>query len=276
MVDESKMNEISDGDKVTKKTMDLPTALSTIEVQSRMLQKLRAEMSKLIEINAAMRAENSMLRHSTTRQRMSQKCSNEDKLLLHFGDTSVPLKDRKSARFSLSNVPQVGINILEEDRNSSSRQLKNLFAPVLVDVIIVPLKKELSMKRREIVHWKKKFVEKGDRVNELELALRQKDKDIMNVVNESNALVKQKSLEIKDLHDELWEVGVNKLRLKLPPDNASKSSFGAKSLSSIFGNKIMAKPTDFSNASFFLRLQRQDPKSDKYNYGEMPRRATAA
>lgn len=276
MVDESKMNEISDGDKVTKKTMDLPTALSTIEVQSRMLQKLRAEMSKLIEINAAMRAENSMLRHSTTRQRMSQKCSNEDKLLLHFGDTSVPLKDRKSARFSLSNVPKVGINILEEDRNSSSRQLKNLFAPVLVDVIIVPLKKELSMKRREIVHWKKKFVEKGDRVNELELALRQKDKDIMNVVNESNALVKQKSLEIKDLHDELWEVGVNKLRLKLPPDNASKSSFGAKSLSSIFGNKIMAKPTDFSNASFFLRLQRQDPKSDKYNYGEMPRRATAA
>jgi len=276
MVDESKMNEISDGDNVIKKSMDLPTALSTIEVQSLMLQKLRAEMSKLIETNAAMRAENSMLRHSTPRQRMSQKYSDEDNLLLHFGDISVPLKDRKPARFSLPNVAKVGIDNLEEDRNSSSRQLKNLFTPELVDEIIVPLKEELSMKRREIVHWKKKFVEKGNRVNELEVALRQKDKYIMNVVNESNALVKKKSLEIKDLLDKHWEVEVNKLKSKLPPDNASTRSFRAKSLSSIFGNKLMAKPTDFSNASFSLRLQRQDTKSDKYNYGEMPRRATAA
>jgi len=276
MVDESKMNEISDGDNVIKKSMDLPTALSTIEVQSLMLQKLRAEMSKLIETNAAMRAENSMLRHSTPRQHMSQKYSDEDNLLLHSSDTSVPLKDRKPARFSLPNVAKVGIDNLEEDRNSSSRQLKNLLTPELVDVIIVPLKEELSMKRREIVHWKKKFVEKGNRVNELEVALRQKDKYIMNVVNESNALVKKKSLEIKDLLDKHWEVEVNKLKSKLPPDNASTRSFRAKSFSSMFGNKLMAKPTDFSNASFSLRLQRQDPKSDKYNYGEMPRRATAA
>jgi len=165
-------------------------------------------MSQLIESNAAMSAENSMLRHSTPGQRMSQQYSDQDKLLLHFGGTSDQLKDRKSVRFSLPNVPKVGIDNLEEDRNSSPRQLKNFFAPELIDVITIPLKEELSMKKREIAHWKKKLVEKGDRVNELELALRQKDKDIMNAVNESNALVQKKSLEIKDLLDKQWEVGV--------------------------------------------------------------------
>eukprot|EP00593_Proboscia_inermis_P001343 CAMPEP_0171294956 /NCGR_PEP_ID=MMETSP0816-20121228/3508_1 /TAXON_ID=420281 /ORGANISM="Proboscia inermis, Strain CCAP1064/1" /LENGTH=97 /DNA_ID=CAMNT_0011767229 /DNA_START=33 /DNA_END=323 /DNA_ORIENTATION=+ len=97
----------------------------------------------------------------------------------------------------------------------------------------------------------------------------------MNAINESNALVKKKSLEIKDLLDKQWEVDVNKLKSKLPPDNASTSRFGAKSLSSIFGDKLMVKPTDYPNASFSLRLQRQDPKSNKDNYGEMSRRANA-
>eukprot|EP00592_Proboscia_alata_P029637 CAMPEP_0194442454 /NCGR_PEP_ID=MMETSP0176-20130528/126140_1 /TAXON_ID=216777 /ORGANISM="Proboscia alata, Strain PI-D3" /LENGTH=382 /DNA_ID=CAMNT_0039268555 /DNA_START=34 /DNA_END=1183 /DNA_ORIENTATION=+ len=382
MVNESKINEISDGDAVIKTSMDLPPVLSTIEVQSLLLKKLRLAMDRLIESNAAMSAENSMLRHSTPRQRMSQQYSDEDKLLLHFGGTSDQLKDRKSVRFSLSNVPKVGIDNLEEDRNSSPRQLKNFFAPELVDVKTIPLKEELSLKKREIAHWKKKFVEKedrvnelelafstttyestildedklllhfggtsdqlkdrksvrfslsnvpkvgtdnleedrnssprqlkdffgpelfdvkavplkeqllmkereiarwrkkflerGDRVNELKLALRQKDKDSMNAINESNALVQKKSLEIKHLLDKQREIDVNKLKSKLPPDNASTSRFGAKPFSSIFSDKPMVKPTDYPNASFFLRLQRQDPKSNKGNYGETPRRAPAA
>uniref|UniRef100_A0A7S0GMV7 Uncharacterized protein n=1 Tax=Proboscia inermis TaxID=420281 RepID=A0A7S0GMV7_9STRA len=192
MVNESKINEISDGDAVIKTSMDLPTALSTIEVQSLLLQKLRLTMSQLIESNAAMSAENSMLRHSTPRQRMSQQYSDEDRLILHFGGTSDQLKDRKSVRFSLSNVPKVGIDNLEEDRNSSPRQLKNFFGPELFDVKAVPLKEQLLMKEREIARWRKKFLERGDRVNELKLALRQKDKDSMNAINESNALVQKK------------------------------------------------------------------------------------
>jgi len=39
MVNESKINEISNGDAVIKTSMDLPTALSTIEVQSLLLKK---------------------------------------------------------------------------------------------------------------------------------------------------------------------------------------------------------------------------------------------
>mmetsp|Transcript_55000 Transcript_55000/g.66214 ORF Transcript_55000/g.66214 Transcript_55000/m.66214 type:complete len:198 (-) Transcript_55000:329-922(-) len=178
MVNEGKINKISDGDAVIKTSMDLPTALSTIEVQSLLLKKLRLAMDRLIESNAAMSAENSMLRHSTARQRMIQQYSDKDKLLLHFGGTSDQLKDRKSVRFSLSSVPKVGIDNLEEDRNSSPRQLKNFFVPELVDVITVPLKEELSMKKREIAHWRKKFVEKVVRVRGLELALRQRDKKI--------------------------------------------------------------------------------------------------
>jgi len=276
MVNKSKINEISDGDTVIKTSMDLPPVLSTIELQSLLLKKLRLAMDRLIESNAAMSAENSMLRHSTARQRMIQQYSDKDKLLLHFGGTSDQLKDRKSVRFSLSNVPNVGIDNLEEDRNSSPRQLKDFFGPELFDVKAVPLKEQLLMKEREIARWRKKFLERGDRVNELKLALRQKDKDSMNAINESNALVQKKSLEIKDLLDKQREIDVNKLKSKLPPDNASTSRFGAKPFSSIFGDKPMVKPTDYPNASFFLRLQRQDPKSNKGNYGETPRRAPAA
>eukprot|EP00592_Proboscia_alata_P000676 CAMPEP_0194375514 /NCGR_PEP_ID=MMETSP0174-20130528/24050_1 /TAXON_ID=216777 /ORGANISM="Proboscia alata, Strain PI-D3" /LENGTH=277 /DNA_ID=CAMNT_0039155771 /DNA_START=105 /DNA_END=938 /DNA_ORIENTATION=- len=273
MLDESKINEISGCDAVIKTSIDLPTALSTIEVQSLLLQKLRVEMSKLSERNAAMRAENSMLRHRTRRQQISRQNSDEEKLCL--GVTDEKSKDKNFVRFSQENVPKLGIDNLKEDPKPSSMQHKNLFVSNLDDLITIPLEKELLMKKREIAHWKEKFVEKGDRVNELEVALRQKDKNIMNVVNESNTLAKQ-TLEIKDLLDKQSGFGVNKQKSKLPADSASTSSFGAKSLSSMFGNRFVVKPTDCSNAPFSLKIQKQEPMSDKYKCGEIPKRATAA
>lgn len=273
MLDESKINEISGCAAVIKTSIDLPTALSIIEVQSLLLQKLRVEMSKLSERNAAIRAENSMLRRKTRRQQMSQQNSDEEKLYLCV--TGEKLTDKNSVRFSQDNHPKLAIDNLKEDPKPSSMQPKNFFVSKLDDLITIPLEKELLMKKREIAHWKEKFVEKGDRVNELEVALHQKDKNIMNVVNESNTLVTKKTLEIKDLLDK-HSIGVNKQKSKLPADSASTSSFGAKSLSSMFGNRFVVKATDCSNAPFTFMIQRQEPMSDKHKYGEIPKRATAA
>ena len=145
MLDESKINEISGCDAVIKTSIDLPTVLSIIEVQSLLLQKLRVEMSKLSERNAAIRAENSMLRRKTRRQQMSQQNSDEEKLYLCV--TGEKLTDKNSVRFSQDNHPKLAIDNLKEDPKPSSMQPKNFFVSKLDDLITIPLEKELLMKK---------------------------------------------------------------------------------------------------------------------------------
>jgi len=238
--------------------------LSTIEKQSLLLQKLRVEMDGLIENNIKISVENDMLRLRASRQRSDKTYLEEENN--DYNSKAYQHDEVKSLRVFVQLLKHK-IDKLHQKQNTSSEEVKNSFTPAQVDEIILPLKRQICEKELEITHWKNKLVRKKRRVSDLGSALLQKDKEIMDIVNESNTLVQKKSNEIKFLLDNRLEVDANKSK------SVSLRDFKAKSLPALFGNRTSNKSTGHPNAKFSEIKHCQDSILTFDQFVEMPLRS---
>eukprot|EP00592_Proboscia_alata_P018263 CAMPEP_0194406236 /NCGR_PEP_ID=MMETSP0176-20130528/4507_1 /TAXON_ID=216777 /ORGANISM="Proboscia alata, Strain PI-D3" /LENGTH=392 /DNA_ID=CAMNT_0039205389 /DNA_START=82 /DNA_END=1260 /DNA_ORIENTATION=+ len=234
-----------------KKSIDLATASSTSTQHNRLLEKLSAEMDALIKNNIESHVENDTLRLRSPRQ-CANETSNEDEEEVF--DVKRYQQDEIETLRALVEVLKEKIHMCRHEQKVSTEQLKKSFTVAQVNAIVCPLQHEIREKEREVIekdreviHWKNRFMRKKGQVKELQSALLQYDQDMMDIVNETNALVHKKNNEDSFfLGSRLNKVESNSSNLVLSGDN-KPAILRPESLPSLSQDLLLNKPTGDSN-----------------------------
>lgn len=233
--------------KATKSNIEssrITTASSTSRQHNRLLEKLSAEMDALIKNNIETHFEN-----DTFRLRSSRPCANEtsDEDEGEVFDVKRYEQDEIETLRALVEVLKEKIHMCRHEQEVSTEQLKNSFTVAQVDAIVCPLKHEIREKDREVTHWKNQFMREKGHTKELQSALLQRDQDMMDIVNEKNALVHKNNYKYSFfLGNRLHKVEANSSNFVLSGDN-KPAIHRPESIPSLSQDRKLSKPTRNSN-----------------------------